>query len=366
MKVAVAGIGRMGQAICYAMCKLGHQVVGLDSNPEAGQVFRKYISASDGVFYGCGERDYKDILTNFEAPEVLISSLPYHQNLPLAEFCVDRGIRYCDLGGRVDVSKQINQYAEEHATRPVMTDLGLAPGWVNILAEWGYKEIQGVPERVEMMVGGLPSKPVNHPLDYVVTWSVDGLINEYRDRCEILEGGKIITVDGMDGHEAVKLKCMRQEMEAFYTSGGASHTIHDMKSRGVKDCHYKTIRYKGHCDAVKFLIRKCKLSDDCLFQIFSEGCRQSDEDQDIVIIKTELKKGALRWKKEILVESDGDFSAMQRATAFPIAAVASLMGEGIIADEIRNNDSTSCVLSYKDIPFDAFNSRLEKLGLTST
>ena len=42
--------------------------------------------------------------------------------------------------------------------KPVFTDLGLAPGLVNILAEQGYRELYGTGKiiGVEMMVGGLP------------------------------------------------------------------------------------------------------------------------------------------------------------------------------------------------------------------
>ena len=94
-------------------------------------------------------------------------------------------MRYCDLGGRVDVSQNINEAAKNHgpANVPVFTDLGLAPGWVNILAEVGCRQLHRQATTVRMMVGGLPDSKVNHPLDYVVTWSVYGLINEYKDDC---------------------------------------------------------------------------------------------------------------------------------------------------------------------------------------
>ena len=103
----------------------------------------------------------------------------------MGTWCVDNEVRYCDLGGRVDVSESINEWAGKKATRPVFTDLGLAPGWVNILAEQGYKELNGPADdtHIEMMVGGLPDylESSNNPLCYAVTWSVDGLINELKD-----------------------------------------------------------------------------------------------------------------------------------------------------------------------------------------
>ena len=254
-KVAVFGIGRMGTAISHAMSKLGYYVVGIDSNNDAANNFRYHIKkGEDGIFYNCEGRDYKELLTQFEAVDVVISSLPYHQNQALAEFCIDNGIRYCDLGGRVDVSNDINEYAKNHATKPIMTDLGLAPGWVNIMAEHGYSQLHRDVDSVKMMVGGLPACfDANPPFNYACSWSTDGLVNEYKDDCKVLLNGEIHEERGMEGLEEVHFDLINEDMEAFFTSGGASHTIETMKSRGVKDCSYKTLRDKGHCEAIRFL-----------------------------------------------------------------------------------------------------------------
>ena len=294
-QVVVFGVGRMGTAISYAMNKLGYYVVGVDNNQDAANNFRKYIPKSEeGIFYLCDERDYDELLVKFHQPEVVISSLPYHQTQSLAEFCIDSGIRYCDLGGRVDVSENVNNYATDNATKPVMTDLGLAPGWVNILAEQGYSQINGQVDKIEMMVGGLPCALLMlcPPLNYACTWSIDGLINEYKDDCEVVIDGEIKTERGMEGLEDVEMEILGKTLEAFYTSGGASHSIRTMKERGVKDCSYKTLRYKGHCDAVRFLIRHAKLEiDEEMEKIFKKGCPPQPWG-DVVMIKV---KSA--WRK---------------------------------------------------------------------
>lgn len=366
LKAVVFGVGRMGTAISYAMSKLGHYVVGIDSNPDSSANFRKHISGENGVFYCCDGRDYKDIIGKFERPEIVISSLPYHQTQVVAEFCIDSGIRYCDLGGRVDVSNYINDYARKHAEKPVMTDLGLAPGWVNILAEEGYRKLYGSGKiiSVNMMVGGLPeySKSNENPLRYGITWSVDGLINEYRDDCLILKNGEIVTVKGMGGLESVETESLGK-LEAFYTSGGASHSIHTMKERGVENCSYKTLRYQGHRNLVKFLIKDCELSDKEIEKIFINGCGLIGEDE--VIIYAEVLKDNKRWKEEKLIKSDSKFSAMQKSTAFPISSVASLMANGVFdgKKEERRGYHTEypANLSYSDVPYEKFEANLSKL-----
>ena len=363
-QIVVFGVGRMGTAISYAMKRLGYYLIGVDTHESGASNFRKHISGEEGVFYLCNERDYKELLVDYHKPQVVISSLPYHQTQSLAEFCIDSGIRYCDLGGRVDVSHNINQYAIRHAEKPVMTDLGLAPGWVNILAEEGCRKLYGAVKEVKMMVGGLPdrSESVNNPLRYAVTWSIDGLINEYRDDCLVLENGEIKTVRGMDGLEKIEGEKFGQ-MEAFYTSGGASHSIYDMQRRAVKNCSYKTIRYRGHGDMVRFLIRDCNLDDEALNKIFLEGCGTANKDE--VFIVAEVSGEDKTWRQEKVIKSDKLFSAMQKATAFPISSVASLMAEGLLEGDIeqRKDHYIQCPksLSYENIPFDKFNKNLNIL-----
>jgi len=366
-KALVLGAGRMGSVIAYAMDKLGHDVTTVD----------KLAGIPDGIKKIGLENTYKscanlkaDINGISSGMDVVISALPYHQNEDIAKSCIDSQIPYCDLGGRLDVSKNINDYADESDFPWVFTDLGLAPGLVNILAEWGYHELGGA-DSIKMMVGGLPALVHVNPLRYSVTWSIDGLINEYRDDCEILQDGKIKVVKGMTGLEPIRTRAHEprnlpaawlhyppRSLEAFYTSGGAAHTIRTMHERGVSNCAYKTLRYPGHRDIVQFLIRDCELSDDCLTEIFSKGC--CDLGKDIVIVICSVSKGDLEWKKEFVIKSH-EFSAMQKATAFSLAAVASTVANGL-SNPTRFVSGSH--MMYKDVDFSQFNDNMNKLGVT--
>ena len=362
----------MGTAIAWAMDKLGYHVTGMDTNPEAANNIPR---SRDGGAIPNSEffivEDADDIIRGLAVqvkPDIVISSLPYHQTEKVGHWCIENGVRYCDLGGRVDVSESINNLAKEKATKPVFTDLGLAPGWVNILAEEGYKSLYGGGQitNINMMVGGLPDYDlsVQNPLRYCVSWSTDGLINEYKDDCIILENGQIKTVKGMDGLEDVESSKLGK-LEAFYTSGGASHSIHSMRKRGVNNCSYKTLRYKGHGSMIKFLIRDCQLDDQTLNKIFLEGCGHCEKDE--VIVMATVEKDNKVWREEKLVRSDDRFSAMQKATAFSISSVASIMGEGYFDNRIAQNRGGDMklplALAYADVPHEEFNRRLEILGV---
>ena len=361
MRAAIYGVGRMGQAIGYAMDKFGYDLYGVDVQREGIDNLGKMIGKDISFSLNPDDNSVMDF-----NPDIVISSLPYHQTKKVAATCIDNGIRYCDLGGRVDVSAEINQLARDSATVPVFTDLGLAPGWVNILAEQGYKRVCDATD-VSMMVGGIPLKRPKGPMKYFMTWSMDGLLNEYRDDCEVLIDGEIETVSGLSHHEMVTPEwdgCVG--LEAFCTSGGAAHTTRRMKDRGVTNCVYKTLRWVGHHELINFLMNKCKYTDEQLKHILETSASYEDVRDDVVIIMVEVKNDSgLIWKKEHVVECDNNFTAMQKCTAFPISTVASLMAEGIFDNRIQQNRGGTVklpnVLSYSEIPFNSFTKKLSVL-----
>ena len=111
MKAVIFGVGKMGTAIAWCMNQYGCEVVGADHQSESINLLSSVID--NPTFYKTteGTDDFKDVIFH-EKPDVVISALPYHQLEPIAFYCIDNGIRYCDLGGRVDVSKRINDYAK--------------------------------------------------------------------------------------------------------------------------------------------------------------------------------------------------------------------------------------------------------------
>ncbi|MBC8416738.1 saccharopine dehydrogenase NADP-binding domain-containing protein [bacterium] len=365
MVTLVLGAGKMGRAICHAMVRLGSTVIVVDRSLD---MIDESISFCAGEISGeVVDKNLPDIL-DATKPDVVISSLPYFANKEASKAVIDKGINWCDLGGRVDVSEWTNNYAEKNATASVFTDLGLAPGWVNIMAEEGARQIHRQVDDVEIAVGGLPAEDTgDNPLNYKITWSVDGLINEYRDDCIALKDGEPVVVNGMDGLEQINLECSPDEsvqFEKFYTSGGASHTIDSMLSKGVKNCSYKTIRYAGHCNIVKYLIFDCGLGDKELQQIF-ESCGVAS--RDVVLMTAKVKGDDVTWYKENVVFSDEKFSAMQKCTAYPISAVAYLMTQGRF-DKTKHqhrdwDEPYPKVLGYSDVPYKEFLSLLNELGL---
>ena len=137
MKIALFGAGQMGHAIAHMIKKLGkHHITTFDIMDQSSSLETdKHIKFSAMAINHDG-----DEFKNREQFDLIISSLPYYVTLPVAQAAIKSNILYCDLGGSVPTSKKINELAtKDKAT--VFTDLGLAPGWANIMAEEAYQEI---------------------------------------------------------------------------------------------------------------------------------------------------------------------------------------------------------------------------------
>ena len=177
MKIALFGTGRMGRTIAYMVKQLGDHIIHTWDTEERG-VYEGRVSP---IKRFCSDHhtacNIEDITAIDEHFDLVISSLPYHLNFSLAKLCIDKKIPYCDLGGSVPVSKQINDLAEQEGST-VFTDLGLAPGWANIMGEEAFDAMPEAPDTIKMRCGGLPvniSDAHKDPFNYSLTWSTYSL-----------------------------------------------------------------------------------------------------------------------------------------------------------------------------------------------
>src|SRR5262249_26246419 len=143
-----------------------------------------------------------------------------------------------------------------HDEQIFMPQCGLAPGFVSIVAQHLVDSFESL-DTVYMRVGALPQFPSN-ALMYNLTWSTDGLINEYCNLCEAIHHRRRIEVLPLEGVEHFSLDGVRYE--AFNTSGGLGTLCDSLEDR-VRELNYKTIRYQGHRDLMTFLVNDLRLSE---------------------------------------------------------------------------------------------------------
>ena len=110
---------------------------------------------------------------------------------------------------------------------------------------------------MRLRVGALPRYPTNS-LSYNLTWSTEGLINEYCEQCEAIQDSKRITLPALTQRKHFSLDGTRYE--SFNTSGGLGSLADTLEGK-VNHLSYQTIRYPGHLDVMRTLLHDLRLSE---------------------------------------------------------------------------------------------------------
>lgn len=189
--------------------------------------------------------------------DAVISALSFHFNVGVAQAAARNGVSYFDLTEDVKTSRRVRDIARNAKPGQIyMPQCGLAPGFISIVAHHLTKSFDRL-DTVFMRVGALPLFPSN-ALKYNLTWSTDGLINEYCNPCEAIYDGRRLDVLPLEGLEEFSLDGVRYE--AFNTSGGLGTLCETFEGR-VRQLNYKTVRYMGHRQLMDVLVNELRLRD---------------------------------------------------------------------------------------------------------
>jgi saccharopine dehydrogenase-like NADP-dependent oxidoreductase len=208
---------------------------------------------------------------------------------------------------------------------------GLAPGFIGIVGADLCNRFDAIRD-IELRVGALPRYP-NGLLGYSFTWSPAGVINEYINDAEVIHNGVRKMVPSLDGIETINIE--GQEFEAFSTSGGLGTLCETMEGK-VDTLNYKTIRYPGHAQLMRFLMYELILKDrnEILEQILTEAKPPVKEDVVYVYAVVEgWQQGQLKreefYKAYHPVGISGKkWRAISWTTAASIAAVVEMVAKG--------------------------------------
>ncbi|MCZ4352767.1 saccharopine dehydrogenase NADP-binding domain-containing protein [Roseovarius aestuarii] len=325
--VTVIGAGKIGQMIAtllhgsnsYTVTVADRDLAGLARLKKAGiQVEQVDVTDADAL---------TETLTGSDA---VISAAPFFLTPQIAAAAKSAGAHYFDLTEDVAATEAVRKLAEGAQTA-FMPQSGLAPGFVGIAGADLAAQFDEL-DTLSLRVGALPQFPTN-ALKYNLTWSTDGLINEYCNPCAALVDGKHVNLAPLEdletlGHDGVDYEC-------FNTSGGLGTLAESLLGR-ARRVSYRTIRYPGHCAILKVLLHDLGLERrrDLMKDIFEASLPRTD--QDVVLVyctATGLQDGALRERtfinKTVARQIGGQtWSAIQITTAAGILGVVDLMRQG--------------------------------------
>jgi saccharopine dehydrogenase-like NADP-dependent oxidoreductase len=328
--VLILGAGKIGSLISGLLAESGdYEVHVADVN---GDVARSVVEAHafpSMRAYAVDARDGGALSAHLRGHPVdaVVSSLPYYCNVAVAAAAKAAGAHYFDLTEDVEVTRAVRQLAEG-SSRAFVPQCGLAPGFISIAANeliGHFDELRSV----KLRVGALPQHP-NNVLKYSLTWSTEGLINEYGNPCEAIVDGRMTEVAPLEGLEEIEIDGTLYE--AFNTSGGLG-SLGDTHGARVQNMDYKTIRYPGHCGQMRLLMNDLKLNHDraTLKRVLENAVPQTLQDVVIVYVAVSgQQSGELREESYVSkiypqVIAGRLWSAIQVTTAAGIAAVVDLV-----------------------------------------
>lgn len=245
-RIGIIGLGKVG-ALVGTLLSDDFIVEGLDlTQPEA---------VLDFPVIAGNVSDEKFLSRFLQNKHAVVSCLPYHLNISVARMAYTLGIHYFDLTEDVPTTAAVRELGHD-AKGAMVPQCGLAPGFIGIVGADLCKRFTRLRD-IELRVGALPRFP-NGLLGYSFTWSPAGVINEYINDAEVIHNGVRKFVPSLEGLETINIE--GQEFEAFSTSGGLGTLCESLEGK-VDTLNYKTIRYPGHNQLMRFLLYELIMKD---------------------------------------------------------------------------------------------------------
>jgi saccharopine dehydrogenase-like NADP-dependent oxidoreductase len=318
--ILVFGMGKVGTLVGILLNKR-FAVTGFDKN-----------IPTESTGFDCIQGDIQDqsllekTIPQFDA---VVSCMPYNLNLSIARIAHAHGIHYFDLTEDVPTTEAIMQMSLT-ATAVMAPQCGLAPGLIGIIGANLAHRFTKLRD-IELRVGALPRYP-NGLLAYSFTWSPAGVINEYINDAEVIHNGTRKMVPSLDGIESINIE--GRDYEAFSTSGGLG-TMCQTYAGKVDTLNYKTIRYPGHAQLMRFLLYELILKDkrELVESILTEAKPPVEDDVVLVYAVVEGWKGDALAREEYYrsfhpIDINGKkWRAISWTTAASIAAVVEMVAD---------------------------------------
>ncbi len=346
MKILVLGCGNIGSVVAEDIAQnlSSAQITIADMNEDRVKGVVSRIGRDNVSWSKVDALNHDDLVNTLRKFDLAVGALPGVIGYRVCEAAISAGKDIVDVSYMPEDVMTLHQDALK-AEISVLPDCGMSPGLGSILVGHAASKLDRV-ECVHMMNGGLPETPVP-PLGYVITWSVNDLIDMYCRKVTIVKKGKTVEVEAMSGLEEIRFSGVGK-LEAFYTDGLRT-MLYTMK--GVKDMWEKTLRYPGHVEKIKLLktlgffdaeplnTENLNISPrEVTAELFERKLKRRDV-LDIVVMHVEvsgLRNGnyaAYAYHVLDRYDKQHQVTAMARTTAYTASVTAQLLAKKTIREK---------------------------------
>ena len=346
----ILGSGRQTTASAYDLARFGnaHKITLADAELSRAQAAADTVNRLVGTPIAhplaLDVRDESAVRRALQGHHVALSGVPYFFNLALTKIAIDAGISFCDLGGNTDIVRQqhaLDADAKRAGVR-IVPDCGMGPGMGNTLGFYAMSLLDQ-PEHVYLFDGGLPRHP-QPPWNYLCSFSIEGLTNEYFGGITILREGKPVHVPCFTELEMIEVPPLGK-LEAFIVAGGVSTAPWTLEGK-LKTYQLKILRYPGTFAQLKAFhdlglydlapvnVDGQQIIPRHVFHKLYEPKVTADVVDDVCVIRA-VAEGLKAGRKTTATVEVVDyydpptgFTSMQRTTGWHLSIVAALMAQG--------------------------------------
>jgi saccharopine dehydrogenase-like NADP-dependent oxidoreductase len=366
-KVLVVGAGRVGRSITHMLSAEDYQVRICDASPKRAAAVRDELLNPDSGVKGSpitvkappkkAQVDaFSESVTSRDAlvsamsgVGAVISAAPFAANPLIAEAASIAGVHYLDLTEDVAVTQKVKEMSTKTKRSAFVPQCGVAPGFITLAAMHVVSKFDKV-EELSLRVGALPEQP-NNRLKYNLTWSTEGLVNEYIHPCEALREGKLVLLEALEGREEIVIDGVTYE--AFNTSGGVGTLCHSLSGK-VNKLDYKTLRYPGHVNLIRFLLDdlRFKHNPEELVKIFHRSIPGTLDDFVIISVRALGSMGGQYMEKTFWRKVTGKMIGRHFFTGIEVATAAGVCG---IADRLLHGQLPQHgLIKIEDVTYNNF------------
>ena len=324
MRIIVLGTGHIGSVIARDLAGSlpSAKIVMADKDQNraqeaAARIHRENVSSAQFDVF-----DRSGLVNTLKGFDLVIGALPGEVGYKALEACIDAKVNMVDVSFMPENPLPLDKEAVK-AGVTIIPDCGVAPGLSHILLMRGVSKLDQV-QNAEILVGGLPAKPIP-PLGYTITWSVEGLIDEYTRKARIVRNGELVEVEPLGDVEEIEFTGVGK-LEAFY-SDGLRTLLHTVTS--AKNMAEKTLRYPGHIEKIR-LLKDMGFFDEKPVQV--EKASVTPKSVAVKLLERKLKKPEVPDILAMLVRADGIKNGKRISHSFQ-KTYKLLLAEGIQQQE---------------------------------
>jgi lysine 6-dehydrogenase len=352
---AVLGGGRQGTAAAYDMAKFGdaeHVLIGdisLDAAQKSAGRVNQLIGREIAQAHQVDVTNQDRLRAFLENVDSFLSAVPYWHNPYITRAAIEAKACMTDLGGNTDLVREQMKLSPqaEAAGIAMVPDCGQVPGMGTSLTVYAMSLLDET-EEVMMWDGGNALYP-RPPFNYILTFNIAGLTNEYYGVANFIRNGKLEQVPTFkdEDYETVEFPEPIGKMEAFVAGGGTSTMPWTFEGK-LKTLWNKTLRWPGHFAQWKAYMEAGLLETEpvevqgiqvspreVLHTLLDPRLRAKPGEPDLVIVRVLAKGKKDGHKAQVLLDlidrfdAATGFTAMERTTGWDGSIKAILNAHGV-------------------------------------